>query len=149
MSSSKRSVICNHKFLVVVIVVVKLPFLPLGLAGIGFAIFNAVPFSFMLVVGSLLLLLFDTTTLLLIFLFELLFLLLILCPATTDAIRSLVVDELFLLITGGVVIVWIFCIFANLPQIKNNSQINKITIPFHSRILKRTRTKTRDRPQID
>lgn len=52
--------------------------------------------------------------LLLIFRFEL-FLLLILCPATTDAIRSLVVDVLLVLITGADGIVWIFCIF---PKVK-------------------------------
>lgn len=94
----------------------KLPLFPMGFGGAGLPNFNTVPFSF--VVGTLLLiwllLLFDTpTTLLLIFLFELLFLLLlILCPATTDAIRSLVVDVLLVLITGGDEIVWIFCIFA-------------------------------------
>lgn len=93
----------------------NLPFLPLGLAGaMGLTIFSALPFSLMWAARSLLLLLllllFDTPTLPLIFLFEL-FLLLIACPATTEAIKSLVVDVLFtVFITDGVDIVWIFCI---------------------------------------
>lgn len=105
--NTSRSIMRNNFFMP------KLPFLPMGLAGaMGLTIFNALPFSLMCAARSLLLLLllFDTPTLPLIFLFEL-FLLLIACPATTEAIKSLVVDVLFtVFITDGVDIVWIFCI---------------------------------------